>query len=226
MMKRIQVAVGLLAAIATGVIARSASVTIAVSVATLTFFSVVWIWATVGRVRYWRPRGGRNSEQCPNCKAQRHRLGGDWILECKKCGWRAGWPFLRHITHGVIGAQAQRTVSARGAFLVGAATALILTGGSTISDGNLVPESLATGTNILSALEQIGLAVIGLLLMLLVIYLITRPSNKWCEDCGFDVGTDPPDQCPNCGFNVFTEDKPPAGGVKAIKHVGDDDKIK
>lgn len=214
-------AVGVLAATATGIIVLSAGITTAVAAATLAFFSVVWTWATVGRVRYWRPRGGRNSEQCPNCHARRKRLGGDWVLECKKCGWRAGWPFLRHITHGVIGVQAQRTVSAGGAFLIGAAAALILTSGPTVSGGIPMPELPPTDVDLGSILEQAVLAVIGLLLALLGAYLVTRPSNKWCENCGFDVGTDPPNQCPNCGFNVFVEDKPPAGGVKAIKHVDD-----
>jgi len=221
-MKRVQMTVGMIAATVAGIVALSASMTIAVAAATLTFFGVVWTWATVGRVRYWRPRAGRHSEQCPNCHARRNRLGGDWVLECKKCGWRAGWPFLRHITHGVIGVQAQRTVSAGGAFLVGAAAALILTGDATISGGIPVTEIPSTEADLGSILEQVALAVIALLLALLGAYLITRPSNKWCENCGFDVGTDSPDQCPNCGFNVFTKDKPPAGGVKAIKHVDDD----
>lgn len=221
-MKRIQMAVGVLAATATGVVALSASMMIGVAAATLAFFGVVWTWATVGRVRYWRPRGGRKSEQCPNCHARRKRLGGDWVLECKKCGWRAGWPFLRHITHGVIGAQAQRTISAGGAFLVGAAVAIILTGDATISGGIAVPEVSLVETDLGYILEQVALAVIALVLALLALYLLIRPSNKWCQDCGFDVGTDPPERCPNCGFNVFTKDKPPAGGVQAIKHVDDD----
>ena len=214
-------AVGVLAATATGIVVLSAGITIAVAVATLTFFTVVWTWATTGRVRYWRPRGGRNSEQCPNCHARRKRLGGDWVLECKKCGWQTGWPFLRHITHGVIGVQAQRTVSAGGAFLIGAAVSLILTSDATVSGGIPVPEIPSTEADLGSILEQAVLAVITLLLALLGAYLVTRSSNKWCENCGFDVGTDPPNQCPNCGFNVFVEDKPPAGGVKAIKHVDD-----
>lgn len=222
-MKRVQMAVGVLAATATGIVVLSAGITIALAAATLTFFTVVWTWATVGRVRYWRPRGGRNSEQCPNCRARRKRLGGDWVLECKKCGWRAGWPFLRHITHGVIGVQAQRTVSAGGAFLIGAAAVLILTGDATVSGGIPVTEVPSTEANLGSILEQAVLAVIALLFALLVVYLVTRPSNQWCENCGFDVGTDPPTNCPNCGFNVFVEEKPPAGGVKVIKNVDDND---
>jgi flagellar basal body-associated protein FliL len=67
--KRVQMVVGVLSATATGIILLSAGIIIAVAAATLTFFGVVWTWATVGRVRYWRPRGGRNSEQCPNCHA-------------------------------------------------------------------------------------------------------------------------------------------------------------
>ena len=221
-MRRVQTAVGAFAAAATGIAALSAGITMAVATATLTFFAVVWTWATVGRVRYWRPRGGRHSEQCPNCHANRNRLGGDWVLKCKKCGWRPSWPVLRHITHGVIGVQAQRTVSASGAFLVGAAAALILTGDATMSSGTPVPNVLSTKADFGTIFEQVGQAIIFLLLVLLGAYLVTRPSNKWCEDCGFDVGTDPPDRCPNCGFNVFVKEKPPAGGVKAVKHVDDD----
>jgi len=221
-MRRVQTAVGAFAAAAAGITVLPAGVTMAVAAATLTFFGVVWTLATVGRVRYWRPRGGRHSEQCPNCHANRNRLGGDWVLECKKCGWRPSWPFLRHITHGVIGVQAQRTVSASGAFLVGAAAALILTGDLTISSGISVPDIPSIEADLGNILEQIALAFIALMLVLLGAYLVIRPSNKWCENCGFDVGTDPPDKCPNCGFNVFTKDKPPAGGVKAIKHIDDD----
>lgn len=172
-MRPVQTAVGAFAAVAIGIAALSSGMMMAVAAATLTFYGVVWTWATVGRVRYWRPRGGRQSEQCPNCHANRKRLGGDWILECKKCGWRPSWPFLRHISHGVIGVQAQRTVSAGGAFLVGAAAALILTGDATMSGGTPVPEALLLPevslgeANLRSILEQVALAVSALLLAVL-----------------------------------------------------------
>jgi DNA-directed RNA polymerase subunit RPC12/RpoP len=122
-----------------------------------------------------------------------------------------------------LGVQAQRTVSAGGAFLIGAATALLLTGDATVPGENPVPEVPSTEANLASILEQAVLAVVALLFVLLVVYLVTCPSNKWCENCGYDVGTDPPNNCPNCGFNVFVEEKPPAGGVKAIKQIDDND---
>lgn len=219
-MRRRQALISAIAAAAVGYLTLSAGRTTALAVAILTFFGITWTWATVGRVRYWRPRGGYQTERCPSCNAGRKRLGGDWVLECKTCGWKAGWPLLRNLTHGVIGVQARRGISRRGAFLVGGAVAVLAFGGSAASDppgGPNVP-SFGIIDQMGAIVQQAVMALGGLAILALVIYIAIQPPKQWCENCGFAVGREQPDKCPNCGFNVFTKEKPPAGGVKHVKH--------
>lgn len=110
-------------------------------------YSVVrWLIAWVYRTRYWHARGTSHAhrQECPNCHAQRHRIGGDWILQCKKCGWKAGLPVLRWLTRSVPARQLRRTVAGPKLVIVVIAVAVIATGGvGAIS----VPTDLATSPN-------------------------------------------------------------------------------
>jgi uncharacterized protein YkwD/ribosomal protein L37AE/L43A len=114
--------------------------------AVITYSVVRWLIAWVYRIRYWHARGTNNEhrQECPHCHAQRHRIGGDWILQCKKCGWKAGLPILRWFTQSVPARQLRRTVAGPKLVIVVIAVALIATGGiGTIS----VPTDLAAGPN-------------------------------------------------------------------------------
>jgi len=91
---------------------------------------VRWFLAWVYRTRFWVRRGGRGHRvECPNCHARRHRIGGDWLLQCKRCGWKAGLPVLRWFTRSVPARQLRRTVVGPKLVLVVIAVAVIATGG-------------------------------------------------------------------------------------------------
>lgn len=70
-----------------------------------------WLIAWGFRIRFWYRNGSHyNSRSCPGCGQHIHRLSGDWILECKRCGWRAGLPGIRWLTRSVPSRQLRRTV--------------------------------------------------------------------------------------------------------------------
>lgn len=41
----------------------------------------------------------RKEGHCPNCGQSIHRCDRHWILTCHRCGWRAGYPGVRWLTH-------------------------------------------------------------------------------------------------------------------------------
>jgi len=107
------------------------STVVAAAVAIVGYALVRWSLAWVFRVRHWLARGTRDVHHrgCPNCHARRHRLSGDWILTCRACGWRPGWPVLRWFTRSVPARQFRKTVV--GPHLVAVVFAVALLGGTT-----------------------------------------------------------------------------------------------
>ena len=91
---------------------RGRTLIIAVFVALVVYFTVRWLIAWMYRTRYWYHRGtkGHYSKSCPNCGQYIYRRKRDWILQCGRCGWTAGWPGLRWVTHSVPARQLRRTV--------------------------------------------------------------------------------------------------------------------
>jgi uncharacterized protein YkwD len=106
------------------------STVVAAAVAVVAYALVRWSLAWVFRVRHWLARGtrGAHHRECPNCHARRHRLSGDWILTCRACGWRPGWPVLRWFTRSVPARQFRKTVV--GPHLVAVVFAVALLGGT------------------------------------------------------------------------------------------------
>ena len=109
-----QVAAALAVAIATAfaLLPAEFSTIVAVAAAVVVYVVVRWSLAWIFRVRHWVERGTRgvHHQECPSCNARRHRLSGDWILTCRTCGWRPGWPALRWLTRSVPAGQLRKTV--------------------------------------------------------------------------------------------------------------------
>ncbi|WP_415381485.1 CAP domain-containing protein [Halosimplex sp. TS25] len=76
------------------------------------YFLIRWFIAWAYRIRYWYHRGTRGvyTEYCTNCNQRRHRLSGDWILTCRRCGWKPGWYGIRWLTKSLPAQQLRRTV--------------------------------------------------------------------------------------------------------------------
>jgi len=124
-----QAAVALAAALGTGwAVGLTGRGTLAAAAAALVAYIIVrWILAWAFRVRYWYRNGTRGAyhEWCPNCDARRHRLGGDWLLTCRRCGWRPGPPVVRWITRSVPVRQLRRTIAGPRLVVVVLAVAVI-----------------------------------------------------------------------------------------------------
>lgn len=84
-----------------------------------------WIRITL----YWYRRGTRHAKRwtCGGCGRRIHRKSGDWILECKSCGWKPGLPVLRWFWHSVPVIEARRRRLFGGAIRTGIA-AIVLVG--------------------------------------------------------------------------------------------------
>jgi len=69
--------------------------------------------ATLFRTRYWLRRGTRGAywQRCGDCGQQVHRVSGDWILTCHRCGWTVGRPLVRWVRYSVPARQFQRSIS-------------------------------------------------------------------------------------------------------------------
>lgn len=127
-----QVAAGVAAAIGTGYWVQSLGrpVSVAIAAAVVAYSVVRWLLAWAYRTRFWVRQSGRGHRvECPNCHARRHRIGGDWVLQCKKCGWKAGWPIVRWVTRSVPARQLRRTIVGPKLVVVVLAVAVIATGG-------------------------------------------------------------------------------------------------
>lgn len=128
-----QVAVALIAAmLATGFLyLRGRTALIAVLVGTVIYFIVRWLIAWGYRVRYWYRRStkGVYSTTCPNCGQYIYRRRRDWILQCGRCSWTAGWPIIRWATQSVPARQFRRTVVGPQLVLVTVAIGILVLGG-------------------------------------------------------------------------------------------------
>lgn len=128
-----QVAAALIAAMMTAgfLYLRGRTVLIAVLVGTVVYFVVRWLIAWGYRVRYWYRRGtkGVYSTSCPSCGQYIYRRRRDWILQCGRCGWTAGWPLVRWVTQSVPARQLRRTVVGPQLIVVIVAIGILLLGG-------------------------------------------------------------------------------------------------
>lgn len=109
---------------------RGRTLLTAVLVGLVVYFVVRWVIAWLMRTRYWRARRGTRRRPCPDCGQRIYRLGGDWILTCRRCGWRAGWPVFRWLTRSVPVRQLRRTLAGPQLVIVVIALALLLSGAS------------------------------------------------------------------------------------------------
>lgn len=108
-----QIAVAICLAFLSGYIAiRSGGTAFVAAIAgILTYLLTRWVIAWVYRVRFWYTTNRRDrSRSCPNCNGYIYRQSGDWLLQCKRCGWTEGWPLVRWITRSVPARQFRRTI--------------------------------------------------------------------------------------------------------------------
>lgn len=107
-----QIAVALFGALAAGyyLLQQNQTVVVIALSAILVYLSIRWLVAWLFRVRYWTNTAGYESRSCPNCGQYIHRLQGDLIMTCKRCGWKPGWPGIRWFTDSVFVSQLRRTV--------------------------------------------------------------------------------------------------------------------
>lgn len=182
-----------------------------------------WVWATIGRTRYWLQRGTQNIyyEHCPNCRSRRYRVTGDWLLQCHKCGWKTGRPIFRWFTSSVPAIQFRRSVTPLPAFIVGLVLGLMFSRPSFESQ----PE-ISAPTFSVPAMPPVRELLIGVFVAIGVIILIFMIPNRrvYCANCGQDLGReDVPDRCPKCGSNRFTHVDPGVGEKVRVEHVEKDD---
>lgn len=184
----------------------------------LIFFLIRWSLATIGRTRYWLDRGTRNIyyEYCPNCETRRHRLSGDWILQCGQCGWKPGWPVIRWVRRSVPAIQFRRSISRlSGIFAFLSFGTLIVSLQPQFASG--IPQF----TDLPSLQDIVVLIGAGTILGIILLWMLF--FRKWyCRKCGQYLGRgDPPNRCPNCGSNRFSNQDP--GIAKKIKIVEGDE---
>lgn len=89
------------------------------------FIAVRWTFAAVGRTRYYYGRASAHRE-CGGCGRRIHRKPGDWIRHCYSCGWTAGPPGVRWLTHSVPAKQLRRTVVSPGLVVLVVAGVVLL----------------------------------------------------------------------------------------------------
>jgi len=197
--------------------------TAAVAAIALSYFLLRWSWASFHRTRYWLSHGtkGVYTDYCPDCERNRHRISGDWILKCHKCGWKPGLPVLRWFVRSVPAIQFRRSVSRVGAFTAGISITVLLSSRPLSAEGptlRLTTVSLAIPN--LPSLDQVAL--FGLLVLSLIIAILwaMRPKQYYCRNCGQDLGRgEPPDRCPKCGSNRFTNEDPGVGEKVRVEQV-------
>lgn len=104
---------------------------VAVLMATVAYVIVRWLVGWGFRIRYWYQRGTRGiySRSCADCGQYIYRRRRTWILECERCGWTAGLPVVRWITHSIPGRQLRRTIVGPRLVLVTAIIGILLLGG-------------------------------------------------------------------------------------------------
>jgi len=91
--------------------------------------SVVTRWLLLWRARTSEHlRHGGSTGLCPRCQHPASRQRGAAIPECGRCGWRAGPPFVRWLTHSVPATQLGRTVLGPGLLVVLVLSAALVLG--------------------------------------------------------------------------------------------------
>lgn len=83
---------------------------LAIGIAISTYIAVRATVTWLLRTKYWIHREGHTAHSCPNCGHYIHRLAGDWVRTCRRCGWQAGWPVVRWVTASVPAVQLRRTL--------------------------------------------------------------------------------------------------------------------
>lgn len=189
----------------------------------LTYLVLRWGWATYQRTRYWLSRGtdGVYTEYCPNCNRSRYRISGDWILECRQCGWKPGRPGVRWLTRSVPAIQLRRSMSRMGAFAAGVSITILLAARPT-GGGSPTLNFPVVSVDVPSLPSGEQLAIFGVLVVALIIAILwaLRPRQYYCRGCGQDLGRgDPPERCPKCGSNRFTHEDPGVGKKLRIERV-------
>lgn len=124
------------------------SLAVAAGTALVVYVAVRVLIATRARIQYWLGRGGHDSTRrhCGNCGQHIRRRPGDWITECKRCGWRPGLPGLRWLFYSVPAVHLRRSLSAGRVVVLLLATALILANPGVAALGGVspLPEPQAT----------------------------------------------------------------------------------
>jgi uncharacterized protein YkwD/ribosomal protein L37AE/L43A len=142
-----QVALSLIAAMVTAgfLYLRGRSPLVVMLIAIIIYFTVRWFIAWGFRIRYWYRRGtkGIYSTSCPNCGQYIYRRRRHWILQCERCGWKAGLPFVRWITQSVPARQFRRTVVGPQLIVVIVAIGILVLGGITGAITGLNPAGSA-----------------------------------------------------------------------------------
>ena len=117
--------------------------------------------ATFFRTRYWLSRGAHKSQSqsCPNCEQYIRRQSGDWILHCKRCGWKAGFPIIRWLYHSVPALQLRRSLGGQRFLLLVLGLVLIVsapTMGSLNFDTDLGGPADTDGDGLMDEVESSG----------------------------------------------------------------------
>lgn len=107
--------------LSTGIVTSSA-------IAAITFIIVRWTFSIYYRIKYHVHFADKRSTKCRGCRKRIWKIKGDWMLECKECGWKPGWPVLRWLLHSVPARQFRRTLASPSLIIVLIAVALIASG--------------------------------------------------------------------------------------------------
>jgi hypothetical protein len=181
----------------------------------LAYLITSWTLASYHRTHYWLSRGSKGvfTKRCPNCDRSRHRMPGDWILNCLQCGWKPGLPVLRWFVKSLPAIQFRRSVSLSEAFLAGVAlTILVYSRPESVGALDFRSPSLTPTVPNIPSFNQILAIGTALLILFAIILWAKRPQRYFCKNCGQDLGRgDPPETCPKCESNRFTTEDPGVG---------------
>lgn len=193
----------------------------AFSIGVLSLLLIRWIWATMGRTRYWLPRGtqGVYYQSCPNCNERRYRVSGDWILKCHACGWTVGWPVVRWITRSEPAVQFRRSVSRVEAVIFGVfALGLSIWSLLNIRSSKLGLSLLFLDLDWLPSLTEVAVWFGSATLICVLVIWMLFYRRVYCANCGQYLGRgEPPSVCPKCDSNRFTHQDPGVGEKRQIQ---------
>ena len=208
---------------AAGIVSLAAGVhtTGALAIGALSYLALRWTWATVGRVQYWVPRGtsGVYKTYCPGCHSRRHRVGGDWILTCHRCGWQPSRPVVRWLIHSVPAIQFRRSVSTAEAFIAGVGGSVLVFRPPTSVQQDVTVSPAVPSLPPLPGAENILLGLVAIVVGVVAVLWATRPRDTFCANCGqyLGKGGSENDACPKCGSNRTTHEDPGVGKKVKVK---------